>query len=152
MTNVIKKTWQEVVRPLFLRPKRVQVAALCLRNGKDGQEVLLITSRGTGRWIVPKGWPIDGLNGPETALQEAWEEAGVREAKVQKEPVGRYNYDKILDNGTSEPVETQVYKITVSELSDEYPEVSERNRCWMSASEAANLVREPQLQEILREL
>ncbi|SLN29212.1 NUDIX domain protein [Falsiruegeria litorea R37] len=152
MTNVLEIAWQEVVRPLFFRPKRVQVAALCLRDGTDGHEVLMITSRGTGRWIVPKGWPIEGLNGPETALQEAWEEAGVKDAHAQKSPIGRYNYDKVLSNGTSEPVETQVYKINVSELSDEYPEASQRQRQWMSAGEAANLVREPQLKAILLSL
>ena len=80
MTSAISKAWEEVVRPMLLRPKRVQVAALCFRETDTGKDVLLITSRGTGRWIVPKGWPIDGMGGSEAALREAWEEAGVREA------------------------------------------------------------------------
>lgn len=152
MTDALIKAWEEVVRPLFLRPKRVQVAALCTRESASGQEVLLITSRGTGRWIVPKGWPIEGLNGPETALQEAWEEAGVQGKQVDSEPLGRYSYDKIKDSGLAVPVETEVYQIQVSKLADEYPEAGQRERRWVAPKEAANLVREPQLKAILLDL
>ncbi|GAB5437525.1 NUDIX hydrolase [Falsiruegeria mediterranea] len=152
MTDALIKAWEEVVRPFFLRPKRVQVAALCTRDGAAGKEVLLITSRGTGRWIVPKGWPIDGLNGPETALQEAWEEAGVQGTQTHNDPVGRYSYDKIKGNGLAVPVETEVYRIEVSKLADDYPEVGQRERRWVPPKEAANLVREPQLQAILLDL
>lgn len=152
MTNALTKAWTEVVRPLFLRPKRVQVAALCLRDGETGQEVLLITSRDTGRWIVPKGWPIDGKDGAETALQEAWEEAGVEDAVVCNEPMGQYDYDKWLNCGTPQPVETNLYRLKVTGISDDYPEAHQRKRLWVSPAEAANLVDEPQLKAILRDL
>jgi len=57
---------------------RTQFAALPFRVKEDKVQVLLITSRGTGRWIVPKGWPMEGKTPAESALQEAWEEAGVQ--------------------------------------------------------------------------
>lgn len=151
MTHTLRIAWEEVVRPLFLRPKRVQVAALCLRDVQDGCEVLLVTSRDTGRWIVPKGWPIKGLDGAETALQEAWEEAGVKSAQVRKDPVGRFSYDKLLDQGMPQPVETNVYRLDVSELADEYPEMHQRQRLWVKAEEASRLVREPELKALILE-
>ena len=150
MTSAISKAWEEVVRPMLLRPKRVQVAALCFRETDTGKDVLLITSRGSGRWIVPKGWPIDGMGGSEAALREAWEEAGVREAKIQPVPIGTYGYSKVLDNGASAPIETQVYLARVCDMSDTYPEAPERQRRWVSAEDAANMVDEPGLQDILR--
>ena len=150
MTSTLIKAWQEMLRPIFLRPKRVQVAALCYRQTDSGKEVLLITSRDTGRWILPKGWPIDGLNGAESALREAWEEAGVKTARIEGAPIGQYEYLKGLDTGGTAPVETQVYLTRVTELAAEYPECSERKRRWVTPKEAANMVNEPGLQDILR--
>ena len=138
--------------PILQRPKRVQVAALCVKNTEDGKKVLLITSRDTGRWILPKGWPVEGKDGPGSALQEAWEEAGVSKADIEDEPMGYYEYDKGLDNGASVPVETLVYLTRVKDLEKSYPEVDERKRQWFSPSEAANLVDEPELKAILTKL
>jgi 8-oxo-dGTP pyrophosphatase MutT (NUDIX family) len=138
--------------PILQRPKRVQVAALCYKNTEDGKKVLLITSRDTGRWILPKGWPVEGKDGPGSALQEAWEEAGVSKADIEEEPMGYYEYAKGLDNGVSVPVETQVYMTRVRDLKKSYPEVDERERQWFSPGEAANLVDEPDLKEILKAL
>lgn len=152
MTSALMKAWTEMVRPIFLRPKRVQVAALCYRQRNGSKDVLLITSRGTGRWIVPKGWPIDGLDGPQSALQEAWEEAGVRDAEIQAEPVGQYDYIKGMDSGGSVSVQTQVYLARVDALSSTYPEVDERTRKWVAPADAANMVDEPGLKQILRDL
>jgi len=152
MTGSLRKAWEEMVRPMFLRPKRIQVAALCYRENDSGKDVLLITSRGTGRWILPKGWPIDGLGGAEAALQEAWEEAGVRAARIEKTPVGYYEYAKELDSGGIAPVVTQVYLTEVTELAGGYPEETERVRKWVRPEEAANMVQEPGLREILRSL
>ena len=152
MTNSLKLAWEEILRPLFFRPKRVQVAALCYRPTEKGKDVLLITSRDTGRWILPKGWPINGLNGAEAALREAWEEAGVADARIQPAPLGMFEYSKKLDNGAETTVETQVYLTEVEELSKSYPEADERTRQWVSPKEAANMVQEPGLQSILRDL
>ena len=84
-----------LARLLGARPPLLQVGAVCLDPATG--RVLLITSRGTGRWIIPKGWPMPGRSLAEAALQEAWEEAGVR-AKTGEE-MGSYHYDKDQDRG-----------------------------------------------------
>jgi 8-oxo-dGTP pyrophosphatase MutT (NUDIX family) len=150
MTTILKSIWENFLGPLLQRPKRQQVAALCYRGSGDAKEVLLVTSRGTGRWIIPKGWPMRGKDGPGSAMQEAWEEAGVREATSAGDPIGSYTYEKHKDNGWSFPVETMVYPVSVEKLEDKFPEVQERTRKWFSPADAANLVQEPELKTILR--
>lgn len=112
-------------------------------------EVLLVTSRDTGRWIIPKGWPISGLKTSEAALQEAWEEAGVRNSTAQMDPIGTYTYDKVMRAGLPVPVETLVFPVDVQELSSEFPEASQRERQWVSPERAADLVKEGELKDIL---
>ncbi|WP_435139083.1 NUDIX hydrolase [Pseudopelagicola sp. nBUS_19] len=150
MSHAIKRALSRVVTPMLRRPKRLQVAALCLRASGSKKEVLLITSRQTKRWVLPKGWPIDGLDAPGAALQEAWEEAGVKEATINPEAVGMYEYSKRLKGGARVQVEVQVYKTNVDKLVDVFPEADERNRKWVSLDKAAEMVNEPGLREILR--
>ncbi len=144
--------WQDYLRPMFLRPRRLQVAALCYRLSAGKKEVLMITSRDSGRWIIPKGWPMAGKTCAEAALQEAWEEAGVSDAQIEADPVGSYNYYKRRDNGTEEPVTTLIYAAEVHQLADHYPEVGQRKRQWVSPSMASTLVDEPELRDLLRDL
>lgn len=151
MVNFIKNAWGNIITPMLRRPQRVQSAALCYRKSKNGKEILLISSRRSGRWILPKGWPIDGLNGAGAAAQEAWEEAGVKPAKVRDESVGLYHYNKIFKNGATAPVEATVYQIKVDHLVDEFPEADQRKRSWVSPKKAAEMVREPELKELLRD-
>lgn len=140
------------VRPPF--PPDLQVAALCWRKVKGKKKVLLVTSRDTGRWIIPKGWPIDGLSAAGSALQEAWEEAGVRGKTAKAKLIGTFSYDKRLDNGTSRPLIALVYKFRVHlrDMADSFPEADERERLWLRPKKAAKLVEEPELQDILRRL
>jgi 8-oxo-dGTP pyrophosphatase MutT (NUDIX family) len=154
MTNGLKKAWTELVRPLLRRPPEHQVAALCWREAAEGGgiEVLLITSRDTGRWVLPKGWPVDGLTGPEAAAREAWEEAGVTGAAPAPEPIGSFDYGKTQEAGYDLAVAVQVYKIHARDVADTYPESAERRRSWVSPAKAAAMVREPGLQDILRAL
>ncbi|MFW8594581.1 NUDIX hydrolase [Cribrihabitans neustonicus] len=152
MTRTLTRAWEEILRPLLQRPNRLQVAALCYREGAQGKEVLMITSLGTGRWIIPKGWPITGKDGPGSALQEAWEEAGVAKAEISSEPIGEYFYLKRRGNGTEEPVTTLIFAAEVQQLADDYPEAKSRRREWMTPEQAAELVHEPQLQAVLRQL
>ena len=71
------------------RPTRIQFGALPYRFDRHADlEVLLITSRETGRWIIPKGGPIKGFKPGQTAALEAYEEAGVR-GRVSARPLGR---------------------------------------------------------------
>lgn len=149
MNSMLKKAWTDVVAPLIRRPNRVQVAALCHRAGENGSEVLLITSLEQHRWILPKGWPMDGKDFAEAALAEAWEEAGVKDSDINTDPIGVYEYQKNLDTGGEATCETQVFAVKVGELADEYPESASRERKWVSLQQAAEMVQEPQLQDIL---
>ena len=152
MSKSLTSLWRDFMRLFFQRPKRLQVAALCYRGKGADMEVLLVTSRDTGRWIIPKGWPISGLNSSEAALQEAWEEAGVRNSKAPLQPIGTYSYDKVLRAGLPVPVETLVFPVNVKELSSDFPEARQRQRKWVSPEAAADLVREGELKEILRRM
>lgn len=132
------------------RPHGRQVSALCTRKGKKGNEVLLVTSRRRGRWIVPKGWPMEGKSFPETALEEAWEEAGVRKGRIKGDMLGTYTYKKVQKNGTKLPCVVDVYSVKVDELKDEFPESDKRKRRRVTQGEAVDLVSEPELKEIIR--
>ena len=127
---------------------RSQVGALCWREGKGGREVLLVTSRDTGRWVIPKGWPKSGLSGPETARREAWEEAGVR-GRIGAECLGLYGYDKGMEDGTAIACMVSVWPLKVKALARDWPESRERRREWFPAAEAARVVAEAELQRIL---
>lgn len=144
------RAWMGALAPLVSRPRGRQVAALCVRKGDNGPEVLMVTSLGTGRWIIPKGWPIDGLDFPGTALQEAWEEAGVRKGKIGGPRVGRYNYQKVLGKGYEVPCLVDVYPVSVSRMEKDFPDSDQRTRRWVPKDEAANMVHESELREIIR--
>ncbi|MBB04803.1 NUDIX hydrolase [Pseudooceanicola sp.] len=149
MYHHLRSAWQGYVLPMLQRPKRLQVAALCYRGEGDKTEVLIVSSRGTGRWIIPKGWPIRGLTSAQAALQEAWEEAGVRKGRTTGEVIGSYTYKK-RKSGWAMLVDTLVYPVAVDDLRDDFPEASERRRKWVPPQKAAELVQEPELQELLR--
>lgn len=131
------------------RPPGLQVAALCLRP-EDGK-VLMITSRGTGRWIIPKGWPMAGKSLAGAAALEAWEEAGA-EGRIAHQELGRYRYAKDQDSGFAVPVEVHVFPLQVERLAETYPESDQRQRQWFAAGHAADLVAEAGLAAILRNL
>ncbi|MFP4044064.1 MAG: NUDIX hydrolase [Rhodosalinus sp.] len=126
-----------------------QVAALCYRGSDADREVLLITSRGTGRWVLPKGWPIAGLDAPGSARQEAWEEAGVIAADSPMVPLGQYRYVKRNRHMPDLLVEVQVFALEVARLADRFPEEQERRRAWMSPARAAKVVAEPDLAALI---
>ena len=150
MRKFISGLWSEVLQPMLRRPPRRQVAALCWREGERGLEVLVISSRGTGRWILPKGWPMRGKDLAGAALQEAWEEAGAIFVAAPAVQVGRFASVKVSDSGLAEPSEVVVYAAQVRALADDYPEVGPRRRRWASPAEAAELVDEAGLAELIR--
>ncbi|MCG6901085.1 MAG: NUDIX hydrolase [Rhodobacter sp.] len=127
---------------------RTQFGALCFRVLDDKVQVLLVTSRGTGRWILPKGWPIDGATPAEAALQEAWEEAGV-DGKVLGNSLGIYSYHK-QDDGTPLPCVVAVFPVKVRGLKRNYPEAGQRKRKWYTRKKAAQMLEEPELQQLVR--
>lgn len=150
MKSIVQRSERNHLAPFTRDPKEEQVAALCYRGKGKKRRILLITSRDTGRWVLPKGWPVEGLDGPGSAAQEAWEEAGVRPAKIKARAIGIFEYGKRLDNGVRVPVEITVYRIKVDSLAATFPEAKERIRKWVTPSEAADMVDEPGLKELLR--
>lgn len=127
----------------------MQYAALCWRGAETGVEVLLITSRDTGRWVIPKGWPMSGLAPEEAAAREAWEEAGVK-GVVSPVSLGRYGYLKDMATSPAVPCAVAVYGLRVENLASKFPEKAERKRQWFRPDEAASQVREPDLAALIR--
>jgi 8-oxo-dGTP pyrophosphatase MutT (NUDIX family) len=128
-----------------------QVAALPVRRTGDGDiEVLLITSRKTNRWIIPKGWPMKGKKRHEAAAQEALEEAGIS-GHVHKKPLGSYVYWKRRD-ARSDLCSVEVYQLDVERQMDVFLEKGQRQAIWVDLSEATSLTEEPGLRAILLKL
>ena len=146
--NTPRQTLRALIEPVFRRHEFLQVAALCLREGQKGREVLMVTSRGTGRWVLPKGWPMKGRTLAGAALQEAWEEAGVI-GSVQETSVGWYGYDKLRKGGLPLACRVEMFHVTVVDLARDWPEARKRRRRWMPVAEAAGKVAEPMLREQL---
>lgn len=132
-------------------PIHTQLAALCHRKGEDGPEVLLVTSS-NGRWILPKGWPIDGMKPSQAAMVEAWEEAGVKKGKVARKALGSFMGTKISNAGDEEPCLTKVYAVKVLKTETDYPEADKRERLWVNPQKAAEMVTEDGLKAILQAL
>jgi 8-oxo-dGTP pyrophosphatase MutT (NUDIX family) len=138
----------DLVKPMLRRPPHLQVAALCLRQKGNRREVLLISSLRQRRWILPKGWPIEGRSLAEAALEEAWEEAGVI-GRLHTDPVGRFTYMKQRKGGLMLRCQVQVFVIEVERLADVFPEAGDRLRKWVTLRRAAKMVQEPGLRAIL---
>ncbi len=128
---------------------RTQFAALCYHMVRDKPEILLITSRRSRRWIIPKGWPIDGKTPAQVALTEAWEEAGVQ-GKVHERCLGLFSYHKALGAERGVPCVAMVYAVRVKSLAADYPEADQRKRKWLRPKKAAALITEPELAHIVR--
>ena len=125
-----------------------QVAALPVRAGVDGGvEVLLVTSRRTRRWVIPKGWPWTDRADHEAAAGEAEEEAGVR-GVVSADPLGRFTYDKQRRDGVA-AIEVAVFLLRVTEELGSWPEQHQRQRVWLAPAVAAERVAEPELRALL---
>src|ERR1700745_921113 len=100
---------------------------------------MLVTSRDTRRWIIPKGWPIGGKAPHASAAREALEEAGVV-GKVGRDSIGTFTYEKRLANGAVVICEVQVFLLEVKRQRTDWPEKEEREVRWFSLSEAAKAV------------
>lgn len=126
----------------------LQFAALPYRIGRAASvDVLLITSRETARWIVPKGWPIEGKEPYETAAIEAFEEAGVV-GKPKRRAIGSYEYWKRLES-FSTLCRVDVYPLPIDHLEENWPEEPQRQRKLFDFETAASLVDEPSLQRLI---
>jgi 8-oxo-dGTP pyrophosphatase MutT (NUDIX family) len=132
-------------------PKRVQYAALPYRFSGRSREVMLVTSRETRRWIIPKGWPQKGKAPHHSAAHEAYEEAGVVGA-VARRPIGSFAYEKRFKTGRVVVCEVYVFPLKVKGHKKKWPERRQREVQWVSASRAVKKVKEPKLSAIIRRL
>ena len=131
--------------------RRTQYGALpyAVRDGLP--QVMLITSRDTGRWIIPKGWPEKKVSPPDLAAREAYEEAGLV-GRPKQQPVGQYRYEKRLKSGKCATCDVDVFLLQVERELDEWPEKGQRERRWMTPAQAALLVSEAGLVDLLLNL
>lgn len=128
---------------------RTQYAALPYRT-KPEPAVMLVSSRETQRWIVPKGWPIKDLKPHLAAAREALEEAGLV-GVAAKTAIGTYQYGKRLSDGTIVPCEVQVFPFEVTKQKKKWPEKDERTTRWFTPDEAAAAVDEADLGDLIRD-
>ena len=124
-----------------------QFAALPMKVDGDETLVLLVTSRDTGRWVLPKGWAEKHLSGKALAAKEAYEEAGIR-GQVTGGSIGSYTYDKQLPGGKAVECLVDVFPMRVSRLLSKWPEAKQRRREWFTLAQAAMLVDESELVEM----
>jgi 8-oxo-dGTP pyrophosphatase MutT (NUDIX family) len=130
--------------------RRVQYAALPFRRRITSRvQVMLVTSRETGRWVIPKGWPIRRKAPHASAAHEALEEAGLV-GRVARNPIGSYSYEKRLASGAIVTCKVSVFPMEVKRQEKSWPEKKEREYHWFSPTRAANAVQEPALAEIIR--
>jgi 8-oxo-dGTP pyrophosphatase MutT (NUDIX family) len=126
---------------------RNQFGALPWRDGSHGREILLITTRGRRRWLVPKGKPMAGLSAADAAAQEAWEEAGVR-GVISPDPIGAFEHRKgsfLL----ARRLQVDLFPLQVTSEAEEWPEAHERERRWVSVPVALRLIQSPGLRRLI---
>lgn len=135
----------------LVRRRRVQYAALPWRMSNGSLQILLVTTRNTRRWIVPKGWPIPHRAPPECAAREAFEEAGV-EGQVATESIGAFTYQKQLKSGEIVTCNVEVFPLAVARQRRAWPEKRARQTDWCSIEEALSRIAEPGLRRIVSRL
>ena len=129
----------------------LQVAAIPFRYERDSLKVLLLTTRRKRNWIIPKGWPIEGLNFRRSAEQEAMEEAGVK-GSISKDPIGDFIYFKKIARGQKVPCTVVTYGLHVTEQLTEWIEKGQRDILWCSPFRAAKEVKNLGLSTLLQNI
>jgi len=125
-----------------------QIGALCFKFKEKKLLILLIKSRRSKRWVIPKGWKLESMNSRMSVAVEAWEEAGVQ-GKVSKRPIGFYYYRKARKDEDFFTCEVKVYSLNVAQIKKKFPEMNERQSKWFSSLEASKLVNEPELKRLI---
>lgn len=125
-----------------------QFAALPMRGNGPYLEVMLVTSRDTRRWVLPKGWADDHLTASKLAAREAFEEAGLL-GRVGDVPIGSFEYEKRLRTGECTTCTVAVFPMQVDVELDDWPERKQRRRQWFGVRVAAQLVHDPELADLL---
>jgi 8-oxo-dGTP pyrophosphatase MutT (NUDIX family) len=147
-------------KKIFEKPAAFHLKVMGLKQAKktalpyrftetNSLEVLLVTTRQTRRWIIPKGWPIKGLKPPKSAAREAYEEAGIR-GTVGAKAIGVFSYEKGLDaNGVTVPCEVRVFPMIVKRQLDTWPESHEREAQWFEPAKALSAIKDKGLRELI---
>lgn len=125
-----------------------QVAAIPIRRLDGRPEVLLVTTRGTGRWTVPKGWPLADSLGSECAAREAFEEGGVR-GHVEPYSLGTFEYWKRTKKSRVY-LQVTAFALHVEQVTLDWPERSERKRAWFSPDVASRLINNDDLSVLIK--
>jgi 8-oxo-dGTP pyrophosphatase MutT (NUDIX family) len=126
----------------------VQYAALPYRIVRRRVHIMLITSRETRRWVIPKGWPMKGLKPHDAAAVEAAEEAGLI-GEIDGHPIGSYTYIKRLKDDLSVSVQVSVFPLSVGAQVESWKEQGQREFRWFRYQKAASLVAEPSLRRLI---
>jgi len=143
------RTNTAIKRSVATKPRTgQQVAALPFRVTETGLEVMLITSRRTRRWIVPKGWPEAGSEPSAEAAREALEEAGIC-GEVTEKPFGAFHYLKERKHGDGMNCRVNLFPLKVTRQRRTWPEKASREAKWLPYAEAAALVAEPELRRLI---
>jgi 8-oxo-dGTP pyrophosphatase MutT (NUDIX family) len=146
-----RPSWLRSLTGMFRRPARLQIAALCKRERDGNKEVLLITSKSTRRWILPKGWPVLSYNAHRTAAIEAFEEAGVI-GTARSKPFASFQSHKGGEAGLKIRTEVLVFLVDVESTTTEFPEYGKRDVRWVSIDEAIKLTDEPSMAKVFLKL
>lgn len=134
------------------RSGNIQYGVLPYRPVDGGQtEILLLTSRGTGRWVIPKGWPMARRKPSDVAAIEARQEAGIK-GIVGRKPIGSYHYSKLMETGEDRLCECVVFLMLVTHEAVTWREQAERTRAWFPRDAAASLVAEGSLSVLIGSL
>ncbi len=134
---------------VHLSPQALQYGVLPYRvTSTGGIEILLITTRQSQRWIIPKGRPIKGLGPAESAAREAMEEAGVR-GVVREKPIGSFRFQKTLESEPDILCEVEVYALNVKRQMKCWPESQQRTLRWFQPSEAEAAVKDVGLRSLI---
>jgi 8-oxo-dGTP pyrophosphatase MutT (NUDIX family) len=145
-------TKQILRKVIVTNPTLHQAGVIAYRVVDGGIRVLLMTSRDTGRWIIPKGNIKTGTTPAKAAEREAYEEAGIRGEIFGSIPLGFYTYFKVLTSGEKQPATVEVYLLMVTQQLKKWPEKHERRLSWVSLKKAVRLVQEPGVVPLLRRL
>jgi 8-oxo-dGTP pyrophosphatase MutT (NUDIX family) len=111
-----------------------QAAAIPIRRRGSDLQVCLIRKRLAGSWGIPKGTVDSGETHESTALNEAWEEAGLR-GRLVGDSLGTYKYEKY-----GRPLTVVVFVMEVLEHHKDWIEAGLRERKWVSWQEAEMLL------------
>ena len=126
-----------------------QIGALCFRLNEKNTKVLLITSRRSKRWIIPKGWKVDKMSNRKSVALEAWEESGVQ-GRVSERSIGTFYYRKRMNKNDFLTCAVKVFALEVKAVKKKFPERGQRKLKWVDLNTAIDLVSEPELKTVIK--